>query len=206
VGIDSIVVTSRKVKSNKEPERQNVRKHYKSTHYTPQEKVKAITAIKLHGGLSDKALDEARKLVGSDVSKSTIWKWLQDDLANTVDSTLATTQPDLPTIINDTANDVIRSLQKATHNASKALETVPEITDAAAWSKIALGNGIVLTKLKELSGYSVEIEAILRPLQEHCRQDGSSYPDTLRDLVEGYISTPHDLTPPDHDGEIVGKA
>ncbi len=145
-------------------------------HYTEAQRIKAVTAILQceHGRLSIEAQQQARIVLGADVSTTTLARWIKQyqPLIETTDKSLIAKPLDIPELITSTREIVIKNLNIAVNKMSARINTDDAI-NGASLRDLSVSMGISIEKILLLAGRSPELDSTVTTLQSECQ--GTEY-------------------------------
>ena len=158
--------------------------------YSEQDKIRAVTTMKLHGGMATNASIEAvRKLLGRNVSTYTMKHWWDNygDKVETADNSLAKQPVNIPQVVAETKALHLQDMQDLMSRIVDTTKDDNSIANATLQQRFVTF-GILWDKIEKMSGLTPEMIQAWKLFHNECELSGfdsiemiNDYRDTLRD-------------------------
>jgi hypothetical protein len=161
----------------------------KTPEYTESQKIAAVTALRLHNGLTEAGMQAVHDMLNPSVSKGTMWQWLKiyGDKVDQADKTLARGYVNIPAVVSETKTILLRRMQTIADKILEATENDNSIYEATLQQRF-ITLGIIYDKTDKLLGLTPEKMQAWATFDEECRLSGldtiemiNDYRDTMRD-------------------------
>lgn len=166
--------------------------------YTEEEKIAVVALLVASGGLTIEAIALARQRLNSNVSTSTLTRWLHTyrDRVIAASPALQPQPADLPGVVEKTRGEVATLLNDAFLKYARRLNQ-DDVADKAAARDAAVVMGIVYDKLEALISPYVEYHDQLKELDMLCRRAAFDMHHVLDDVIASVEK--HVINPPSID-------
>lgn len=186
--------------------RANAPKRVSPQHYSREQKIIAVTALRMHGGLSEEGCAAARKMLNNlPVATSTLALW-QIDLKDEVDAMLDQRRPEDSAVVRASYEAVLGRMQSIVAKIVVALDNAPmEIQNLNDARNIAVVLGILSDKIERAMGSYPEHSDQLRRLHIVCDMLNYNPVDTFNDWLDTLYEIARSPTPPSATIDLVNE-